>query len=651
MTFIKKTLVSLVLALLVWSTLFIRCSAHKTVAFDITEYLKHADGDHIYPSAKQKEMLKKVMPKESYQAAPEISDRGYWNKIAASVSGQEYLNNAIALIDKEPEVPISDKIYRRANKEGNRGIYKPRYYRTMERLEYFILAECLENKGRFISQIEVYTQAIMDMKSWLHPNHDDDENGVLEGKRVSIDLGARKFGGVLALAASLLGDSLSENQRTLIKKQLQWRITDSYLKTCEIPDENNKWITSTSNWNSVCTSGSVLVTLTNSDNPDERLAAVGSAINSMKYYLSGFGDDGYCSEGLGYWGYGFNHYLYLAQMLSDYTNGKINLFDFDYPEKLKRVGNFPEHFEIQKGTCAPFADGVSHTSSKGSNFAKVLSSKYYNAKKPSEIRMEEAVEQIIAWNNPQWYKANKETDNQSPELLGHTYYDDFGMVISRGKQKKPFSIAVKAGHNKENHNHSDVGTYILVLNEDLISGDIGAPSYRAGAFSKTNPARSSWGHPVPRINNTLQSNGRAFEGTISETVFDKSFDKVVMDIKPAYELSVLQSLTRTMENDKSGHGLITIKDDFIASEPVSFGTAIMTFSEYEILDTQSLILIGNHEKVKVEIESQGGEIIITPEPVPVKHLREGKGRTATRIGIDFRESIDEGTITIIYTPL
>ncbi|GAA3650110.1 hypothetical protein [Flavivirga jejuensis] len=645
----RKIKALICLGFLLCFTLTFSANNQKKEPLDIGEYLKHADSKTIYPSAKQIKMLKKVMPQEAYQPAPKISDRTYWHAIAITPSGKAYLKEALSMINEKPEVPISDEIYRRANKEGNRGIYKPRYYRTMKRLEHFILAECLENKGQFVLQINTYLQAIMDMKSWLHPNHDDNKNGTLEGRRVTIDLGARKFGGVLALAESLLGDSISEAMRNKIKKQLQWRITDSYLKSCKISDKNNKWIKSTSNWNSVCTSGTVLVTITNSKSPEERLAAVGSAINSMAYYLSGFGADGYCSEGLGYWGYGFNHYLYLAQMLSDYTKGNINLFESDDPKKLRKVGNFPEHFEIQKGTCAPFADGVSHTAGKGSNFAEVLSSKYYDAKRPLETRFEEAVEQIIAWDHPELFKVNNAIIKQHSELNDYTFFDDLGMVISRGKQKVPFSIAIKAGHNAENHNHSDVGTYILVLDDELLSGDIGAPSYRAGAFSPHNKARSSWGHPVPRINNTLQSNGREFKGDIIETTFKKNSDKVVMDIKQAYELPMLNSLTRTMVNNKSGTGIIMIKDHFVASEPVSFGTAIMTYSKYEILDANSLILTGKHQKIKVEIKSTGGDINIHAEPVPVKHLREGKD--AVRIGIDFKEPINEGGITIKYTPV
>ena len=161
----------------------------KLLSLDMDVYLQHADKDTIYPTPQQIEMLKSVMPKESFHPAPKLADRVYWNAIAESKSGKEYLIKANALLDKKPEVPISDSIYRLANREGNRGIYKPRYYRTMDRLEHFILAECLENEGRFLPQIETYSYSILGMKSWLHPNHDDKNNGVLEGRRVCIGIG------------------------------------------------------------------------------------------------------------------------------------------------------------------------------------------------------------------------------------------------------------------------------------------------------------------------------------------------------------------------------------------------------------------------------------------------------------------------------
>lgn len=629
------------------------CYAEGGPPLDLTEYYRHRpDGDNVYPTERQLEMLKAVMPTESFQPAPPISDREYWDKIAGSASGKEHLEQAIARLEVAPEVPITDEIYRRANLEGNRPIYKPRYYRTMERLENFILAECMENEGRFLPQIVTYLDSIMAMKSWLHPNHDTRDNRVLEGRGIAIDLGARKFGTDLALAEVLLREKLSDEKREEMADHLQRRIIDCYLKSCSGEIETNlSWRLSTSNWNSVCTSGSLFVVLTTSKDPEERLVAMGCALNSMTWYLSGFGQDGYCSEGVGYWGYGFGHYLYLAQTVYDYSGGKIDLFDAGNPEKLKNVGTFPERYEMHEGVCAPISDGVSRVRFRR-NFATVMSAKHYDARRPPEADgppdyiEDEAAYQLIMWAHPEIF-FDEPGDAAGHALPGTTYFDHHGMVISRGKQAIPLSISIKAGHNRENHNHSDVGTYSIFLGKDNISGDIGAPSYRAGSFDKDNPARSSWGHPVPRINDTLQSNGIEFAGTITVTEFTDAADRVVMDIKAAYEVPGLQTLVRTMENDRSGSGTITIVDEFTAGESVSFGTAIMTLETYEVVDDNTVILKGENHRLKAEISSTGGSVKIIDELVPVEHLREGA--PAYRIGVDFTEPIAEGSITVRFT--
>ncbi|MDP4880252.1 MAG: hypothetical protein NWR36_10240, partial [Opitutales bacterium] len=392
-------------------------SAKNSQSLDISEYLSKADDGMIYPSAEQLKMLRAFMPEATYQPAPPISDRAFWIKIAEKESAQEIAEVALASLDKKPEIPISDEIYRRANKEGNRGLYKPRYYRTMEVLEKAVIAECIENEGRYIAQINEHLEAIMAMKSWLHPNHDP-QNAVLEGKRVAIDLGARKFGSVIMLASVLLEDRLTEEMHAKISDQIDWRIIESYLKSCRGEDKKgNSWIWGTSNWNSVCTGGTVFSTLTAAEDPEVRLAVLGSAINSMKFYLSGFGDDGYCSEGIGYWNYGFGNYLYLAQTIYDYSDGAIDLFRFDNPEKMHRVGNFPINFEIQQDIYPCFSDGASRIKEGSDNYAYILSAKNYGARKPTYSRPEGMTMMLQEWADPVSYVT---TDQAAVELPPHT---------------------------------------------------------------------------------------------------------------------------------------------------------------------------------------------------------------------------------------
>jgi hypothetical protein len=625
------------------------CQSAGAQKLDIGEYLSYADEGIIYPTEKQKEMLKAYMPEQAFRPAPPISDRAFWSRISQKESAQKIYKQAQEDLAKKPEVPITDEIYRRANKEGNRGIYKPRYYRTMEVLERAIIAECIENEGRFIPQITEHIQAIMAMKSWLHPNHDDSDNDVLEGRRMDIDLGARKFGSVLMLSDVLLQDKLPAELRKEIRDQIQWRMIDYYLKRCQLTKDGAKglsWMWSTSNWNAVCTGGTIFCTLTASDDPEERLAAIGCALNSAKYFLSGFGDDGYCSEGIGYWNYGFGNYLYLAQTIYDYTDGQIDMFAFDNPEKMTRVGNFPAGFEIQNRVYPCFADGGAKIKEGQDNYAYLLSAKNFGAAKPTYSRPADITMLIQEWADPVSYV---DADRAAAVLPSHTYYEDMGIVISRGKQVVPFSIALKAGHNAENHNHMDVGSYVMVLGDDhIMSGDLGAPPYQAGSFSPSHKMRSSWGHPVPRVDGTLQSEGRPFRGKVLETEFAENSDKVVLDLQAAYEVESLNKLVRTMVNDKTGNGTITITDTFAATKPIAFDTAIMTHTEYEIVGSDTILLKNKGKIIRVDVSAEGGAIQIKDEEVKVKAVRYAD--QAFKIWIEFEDKLKEGSITMVFSP-
>ncbi|MFR9649231.1 MAG: heparinase II/III family protein [Rikenellaceae bacterium] len=633
--------------LLLLSLAISSCSSTKDSGLDIAQYLSLATSeDSIYPSAEQIALLEEFIPESTYTPAPAISNREYWEKIAASQAGKDEVANALAVLDEKPTIPISDEIYRQANAEGNRGLYKTRYYTSMARLESYLLAECIQNQGVFIPQIETYTRAILDMKSWLHPNHDDDDNGVLEGRRVSIDLGARKFGSVLTLVNLLLEDKISTELRDEISTQVRWRIIESYLNSCSGEDKSvsNDWLRKVNNWNSVCTSGAIFTTIANSEDRDERIAAIGCALNGMRYYLTGFGEDGYCSEGFGYWNYGFGHYLYLAHILSEYTNGAIDLFTFDNPEKLVKVAHFPQKYEIQNSLCSAFSDGSFRMPKEdGDNFASVMCAKYYGTPKPKKFNPDQAVLTIIGWDIAPKYTDPNAVEAELPE---YSYFDKYGIVISRGKQDVPFSVAIKSGHNAENHNHCDVGSYYILLGSDRVAGDIGSPVYIGHTPSIIHPARNSWGHPVPRINDTLQSIGREFKGTITKTEFIDGRDFVEMELKEAYEIPSIQSLTRTLTNDKSGSGKITVVDKFVADEALIFGTAVMVNTKYEIKGETIYIYTDNH-KIRVDITANGAPIKIKDEEVLA---RMSSGKVSYRIGIDFTQPLKEGSIEVTYTP-
>ena len=69
------------------------------------------------------------------------------------------------------------------------------------------------------------------------------------------------------------------------------------------------WFTATNNWNSVCLAGVTGAALALLPDKEERAYFVAAAEKYNVYGMKGYADDGYCSEGVGYYNYGFRAYI------------------------------------------------------------------------------------------------------------------------------------------------------------------------------------------------------------------------------------------------------------------------------------------------------------------------------------------------------
>lgn len=86
------------------------------------------------------------------------------------------------------------------------------------------------------------------------------------------------------------------------------------------------WFTVTNNWNSVCLAGVTGAALTLLTDKEERAYFVAAAEKYNVYGMKGYADDGYCSEGVGYYNYGFRAYILLREEVCRATQGKIDFF-------------------------------------------------------------------------------------------------------------------------------------------------------------------------------------------------------------------------------------------------------------------------------------------------------------------------------------
>jgi len=242
-----------------------------------------------------------------------IGNRSVWKKLSENDSFKKIISEAEKLLEQDiPEQP--DDLYLDFSRTGNRTRWQRVSGRRRSRVRTFVLAECLENKGRFVPAFEEIVRVLCSERTWVMPAHDRQLTN-FHGKIVDIDLGSSALAWSLGTADYLLADKLSPETHRLIRDNLDRRIFQPYRDMVSGKRKKNWWMTGTNNWNAVCLAGVTGSALAVIDSRETRALFIAAAEDYSKNFLKGFTDDGYCSEGLGYWNYGFGYYIMLSELI------------------------------------------------------------------------------------------------------------------------------------------------------------------------------------------------------------------------------------------------------------------------------------------------------------------------------------------------
>ncbi|MDR1957958.1 MAG: heparinase II/III family protein [Planctomycetaceae bacterium] len=566
-----------------------------------------------------------------------ITDRRKWEALKESFDVAKMIRNAEqTMASPIPETPES--LYMDYYQTGNRRRYEGVRSEKYRRFVTLTLAECFENQGRFLKAVEDNIRAVCDDPSWLCPAHDAGAE-VYKGKRTYIDLGAATVSWELATADYWLQDRLSPEVRRLIRENVERRILAPYeltVKKGKQPGRDNGWITATNNWNAVCHAGVLGSALALIDDPARRAWFIASAEKQSEFFLSGFTKDGYCSEGMGYWNYGFGCYIHMGETVLQATDGNVNFFA---PEIVRNISLFGPNMQIAPNIYAAFAD-CSPAARPGGMFLKYMNRKRtLGLPEYTDLRFLDRngtnslfVFGVMGFPNS---VGSQETGTLKTAAALRHEFPDAGILIARaqGHDPKRLAFAIKAGHNAEHHNHNDVGSFIVTLGGATPLVDPGGEVYTSRTFSGKrydSHVINSFGHSVPRVNGVLQSTGAQAKGVVTDKAFSDAEDRFVIDLASAYPVEGLQKLTRTAlfnrtDRGRNGEihvgGRLTLTDHLELTEAGTLETSLITFSPVKPVtqgnQAESFeILIGNDPQntVHVTVTAKSGDTIL-----PVKY--------------------------------
>ena len=585
------------------------------------------------------------LPERPKADGARITDRAAWDRLAATKNGMGEIRSAEKLLDTPvPDVP--DAEYLEFTQNGNRTHYQGSLSRRLRAFSHLFLAECLENRGRFLPKIVEYVDAICAMRSWTLPAHDASLS-CFKGTP-HIDLMAGHISLLLAIGYDWLGDRLPAATRTKIVSELERRTFRPYLDHARgvRKTSGHWWFHGGNNWNSVCNGCVVRTALAVIGDRRLRAEFVAFAEESVPYALKGYNNDGYCSEGMGYWNYGYGHHLEMGLSVRAATGGKV---DFFADPKCKDVMKYAYGFQVQAGRSPHFADGGGNAGSDNLALGRQIWPDLVNT---------EALSAPPFRGNAATFSLRAFGQEPAPVpptldvLPVRSWFPEAQVLISRVRhpdRTMTFGVAFKGGHNAELHNHNDVGTYYIMLDGTEMAGDPGGEVYTRRTFSKdryVSKVLNSYGHPVPVVGGTLQSTGRKAAAKVIRSDFTDAKDTIEIEYAAAYDVPALTSLRRTLTFDREKDAL-TVTDKVVCSKPTAFEVPVITYRTWKKNADASVFHFdksaNTYRKLKMDVISSA------PVTFSTDTIENPSRPDVQRLAFTFREPVLEATFTTVFS--
>lgn len=606
------------------------------------------------PDEKRIFEISRMLPAKAGMVGFRPEDRQRWAELAREKKGKELIKRAEAVL-AYPVPETSAELYYDCRRTGNRSSYEKPSGEKIWNLKALMFGEALEQKGRFLPAIVKYIEDILAERSWVLPAHDL-KLRAWRGELYFIDLGCAGRMFTLSVAYALFRDRLPAGLPKRIVSEIRRRGLDNYLIVAANPNKRKEyamdWFYGPANWNAVCNSRVVRAALNIFDDPLVRARFVEAAERTVEYFLKGFSSDGYCSEGMGYWKYGFGHHLYMGLAVRAATGGKVDLFKNPVNRKIMLYG-YGARMSRNRGL--PFSDGAKGGKVDAELFA--LGRQIW-----PDLVNSEAMD--VPFFDMDFNQFALRAFGQEPARVKpvldvlplQTFFPEAQVFVMRapgeGRASPPFAFAIKGGHNNEFHNHNDVGSTAIFLGDEQLAGDPGGCVYTRFTFSpKTrydSPILNSYGHPVPVVDGRLQSQGESSAAKVLKVDSGEDGDTVVLDLTAVYPgAKHLKSLVRTAFFNRSELE-VTVTDKVVFTEPSAFETPIVTFCDVVADYSQSrLTLRGRRGKVGVNV-SAGKDIRwqwkteLIPNPTLV---------APKRLAVALKDKVLEAEIAITYKVL
>jgi hypothetical protein len=511
---------------------------------------------------------------------PAYSDRKGWDAMTGNLKDEIIKKGEKALTYEWKVVKATD--YLEYDRSGSRKIMEDPFGDNNSALNDLVLAELAEGKGRFVDQIANGLWYSCEMTSWVLSAH----IGGAQKEKCSlpsytghvIDLTSGDLGSFFAWTYYLLKDELNKVQPMVaarLRQNIQDRIMDPYM------NRSNFWwqafdakpTTMVNNWNPWCNCNVLICFLLLENDPDKLAAGVYRTMESVDKFINYTHSDGACEEGPSYWGHAAGKMYDYLQILNTATGGKVSLFN---QPMIKNMGEYIAKSYVGKGWVINFADA----SARGGGEPGVI---FRYGKAVNSMEMQQFAAYLYERDDKKpYYNAGRDlyrtfenlrTQNELAAIkpatsqAASTWYPETEFCYMRNKTG--FLLAAKGGYNNESHNHNDMGSFSLYVDQTPMIIDAGVGTYTRQTFSSERYSiwtmQSNY-HNLPMINGISEAPGAEFRSR--NVHFDAARATFTLDLAKAYptEASV-EKWQRTYHLEPKGG--MSIQDDFKLNKTIS----------------------------------------------------------------------------------
>lgn len=501
----------------------------------------------------------------NFTPCADISGRDFWDSLPGELR-QELIRNGEASSDFDWKRLLASD-YMEFSRTGDRTRYENIYNRRRCALDHLVLAECVENKGRFLDDILNGIYCILEESTWCIPAHnsmirDAIQDPLPDYASPVIDIFSGETAAILALTEYLLRPALAKIS-PLISQDIDFRLRERifvpYMKY------HFWWMgdgeSQMNNWTVWITQNILLAAFTRPDAVLDRKTKdeiIKRSIASINYFLDEYGEDGCCDEGAQYYSLAALS-LYSCLEILDHVTGHVLCPVFtepmirniaDYIRKVHITGKYYVNF----ADCSPLAGRRSareYLFGKRAHLPELCAFAASDFRADTdrllsrEMSLYRRLLQIICWEELM------SASIPCSFTAENCYFESTGLMTARDET---LFLAVKAGDNGDSHNHNDVGSFMIYHSGRPLFIDLGVETYCRKTFS---PGRydiwtmQSQYHNLPSFGGFLQQAGADFAACKTACTLTPTLARISMELAGAYRQA------------GSGKGCVSEKDGSI----------------------------------------------------------------------------------------